>query len=177
MDKNINNFCDFFDTLSQGLKNSVVSICENSKNKSKIYSNINSLVTTIIQLTQEENIFYNEKHSNILKNTLIQYQNNKRMLDTILNLYKQQYPTENINEDLFILKLFNSCIKDYILYTSQPIFEEPEDSQNSSDSFDDEYYLGGKRRKSKKSKNNKSNKKKSKKNKNKSKKRYSRKYR
>ena len=170
MDKNINNFCDFFDTLSQGLKNSVVSICENSKNKSKIYSNINSLVTTIIQLTQEENIFYNEKHSNILKNTLIQYQNNKRMLDTILNLYKQQYPTENINEDLFILKLFNSCIKDYILYTSQPIFEEPEDSQNSSDSFDPEDYLGGKKYKNKSKK--KSNKK-SKKNK----KRYSRKYR
>ena len=74
---------------------------------------------------------------------------------------KTYFPVTNVT-GLFFSQFFESCIKDYIPYTSQPIFEETQD------------YSGGKRKK-RKSKKNKSNKKKSKNKK--SKKRYSRKYR
>ena len=158
MDKNINQFCDFFDNLPSGLKDSVTNICNQAKNKSTIYTDIINLLHITRKFYLSDNSLPNEEHTEMLGNTWTKSKNKIEMLDTILNEYKVMYPTENINKDLFFLKLFNSCIKDYILYTSQPIFEEKS-------------LEGGKRRKrkSKKNKNKSKNKK--------SKKRYSRKYR
>jgi hypothetical protein len=154
MEQNINKFCVFFDTLSPGLKDSVVSICETAKNKSKIYSDIISLLKITKELYLSNSIPQVDKYIKMLEDIWETSKNNIKTLDTILNLYKEQYPTENINKDLFFSQFFEYCIKDYILYTSQTIFED---------------YLGGKRRKLKSKKLKKKNKK--------SKKRYSRKYR
>ena len=60
----------------------------------------------------------------------------------MLNLYKEKYPTENINNDLFFSQFFESCIKDYIPYTSQPIFEETQDLTKVVDMITSEFTNG-----------------------------------
>lgn len=162
-----NNFCEMFNGLSKGLLVPVVNICNQAKNKSKIYSDILTLLKTTRELYLMKRETLNKNYMKTLEITLETTLEKKQRLDTIIEYaeFFNIYPTEKKDLDLFFKILYNSCIKDYILYTSQPIFEEPQDSD---DEFNAEDFLGGKRRK-RKSKKIKSKKDKNKKNKNKSK--------
>ena len=161
-----------FLSLSPGLRNIVVDIYKNAERKSTIYSDILTLLKTTMELYLMKRETLNKNYMKMLEITLETTLEKKQRLDTIIEYdeFFNIYPTEKEDLDLFFKILYNSCIKDYILYTSQPIFEEPQDSD---DEFNAKDFSGGKRRKRKskkiKSKKDKSKKYKSKKNKNKSK--------
>jgi hypothetical protein len=106
--------CEMFLLLSPGLRNVVVDILKNAENKSKIYSDILTLLKTTRELYLMKREKYNKKYIETLETTLETTFEKKQRLDTIIEYaeFFNIYPTGN--EDLFFKDFYNSCIKFFI---------------------------------------------------------------
>ena len=135
IDSDKDALCEMFLLLSQGLRNIVVNICKNAENKSKIYSDILTLLNTTSELYLMERQTLNKKYMETLEKIWETTIEKKQRLDTIIEYaeFFNIYPRGK--EDLFFENFYNSCIKFFINHS------------------------GGKRKKSKKTIKNKKSKK------------------
>jgi hypothetical protein len=106
--------CEMFLLLSPGLRDIVVNILKNAENKSKIYSNILTLLKTTRELYLMKREKLNKKYMEILERTWETTIEKKQRLDTIIEYaeFFNIYPTGK--EDIFFENFYNSCVKFFI---------------------------------------------------------------
>lgn len=106
--------CEMFLLLSPGLQDIVVNILKNAENKSKIYSDILTLLKTTRELYLMKRETFNKKYMETLERTWETTIEKKQRLDTIIEYaeFFNIYPTGK--EDLFFKNFYNSCIKFFI---------------------------------------------------------------
>ncbi len=114
IDSDKNDLCEMFLLLSPGLRDIVVNILKNAENKSKIYSDILTLLKTTRELYLMKMETLNKKYMETLERTWKTTIKQKQRLDTIIEYaeFFNIYPTGK--EDLFFENFYNSCIKPFI---------------------------------------------------------------
>jgi len=114
VDSDKEDLCDMFLSLSPGLRNIVVDIYKNAERKSKIYSDILTLLKTTKELYLMKREIQNKKYMDTLEKTWETTIEKKQRLDTIIEYaeFFNIYPAGK--EDLFFENLYKSCIKTFI---------------------------------------------------------------
>ena len=114
VDSDKEDLCDMFLSLSPGLRNIVVDIYKNAERKSKIYSDILTLLKTTKELYLMKREIQNKKYMDTLEKTWETTIEKKQRLDTIIEYaeFFNIYPSGK--EDLFFENLYKSCIKTFI---------------------------------------------------------------
>ena len=164
MSKTTKQYCVFFEGLTPELNKSVIEICKNAPDKSKIYSNFIKDTNLIVNvLSNDGDLIRLSMISNEFKRH-VEYEinnikNQKNDLDEILDLYKSSKKwRKNVNNDYFFKRLFHNCIESDNYNEIDPDDEnelydeiEPYDDINPDD--DIEQYLGGKSKRNKSKRN------------------------
>jgi hypothetical protein len=114
VDSDKEDLCDMFLSLSPGLRNIVVDIFKNAERKSKIYSDILTLLKTTKELYLMKRQTQNKRYMDTLEKTWETTIEKKQRLDTIIEYaeFFNIYPAGK--EDLFFENFYNSCIKTFI---------------------------------------------------------------